>query len=266
MKKIFIPVFFTFLLTVTVAYGMQIDVSVEEGIGGNIEYVEMNEEVNDSLQEFIVQWYNTESVSCLTRFEFEIYNSTDRDEKIKSVWTEEKEMHPGTSDHFRTYWHPESTGNFSVNIRVRHCNEIITEEAGNFTVTETKNTTDDISLESTNLPDNRIQINVDTEHETDDLIAVPEDEPTGWIVEPSEFDGNDTTTINYEASIFEPENISYRVFSHDGTLVSQEEKVEVRQVKTFWGRHGFYILLIAIIFLLSSNIYLTYNHFKKNKE
>jgi len=151
------------------ARGMIIEVAVGSRIGGNMEHFEMNENVT-GIQEFETQWYNSQSVSCMSRMGFKIMKNG---EFVDTVWSEEKEMLPGVSDSFFGYWSPEEKGNYSIRIKIHHCHEIIETEAMNFTVLSVPNPREKIVMETENLPGHKIKVTLSSDEDLKDVAIIP---------------------------------------------------------------------------------------------
>lgn len=258
MKKIFLFLLFILLIPLLVL-SPRIEVNVKGKIGGNIEYFEMNETTN-SLQKFVVQWYNSESASCRSRLEFEIYkNSYNESAYIKSVWSEERDMTPGMSNSFEAYWIPSEEGNYSVKIIVHHCHEIIESDVMNFSVESLPNWEEVMSIEAENIPGRKIQVKLKSDKDLENIIIVPTGYPLGWIfngerIEKIKAGETITKELDYEPSIWNEENINIQAVSLDGKYSSEKINFALKEEKYFWDEYGYIVLFLITSLLFASVI------------
>ncbi len=269
MKKIFLFLLFILLIPLPVL-SPRIEVNVKGKIGGNIEYFEMNE-TTDSLQKFVVQWYNSESANCRSRIEFKIYENSYNDSAyIKSIWSEVRDMTPGMSNSFEAYWIPQNKGNYSVKIIVHHCYEIIESDAMNFSVKSLPNREEIIDIEAENVPGRKIRVSLKSDIDMENVIIVPTDYPLGWIFNGERIDkveAGETITkeLEYEPSIWSSENINIQAVSLDGKYSSEKINFALKEEKYFWDEYG-YIVLFLITALLVASVIINLYLFSRYKE
>lgn len=262
--KIFL-VLLCILLVPSMASAMRIDVNVKGKIGGYIEYFEMEKEV-DSLQEFSLQWYNTESVSCESRMEFKIYREN---ESFVSVWSQGKKMLAGVSDHFEAYWLPAERGNYSVKIVIHHCHEFIESGLMNFSVGKVAEPEEVIDMGIRNLPERKIEITLKPERDLENVVIVPTNYPQGWVFN-AEKTGKISAgeefkkVIEYVPSVWIEETVSLQAVSSDGTYSSEKTEFRLKEVKYFWDEHGYNLFLLVLLVLVLS-VSANFRFFFKNR-
>ena len=258
MKKIFLFLLFILLIPLPVL-SPRIEVNVKGKIGGNIEYFEMNE-TTDSLQKFVIQWYNSESANCRSRIEFKIYeNSYNESVYIKSVWSEERDMTSGMSNSFEAYWVPPNEGNYSVKINVHHCYEIIESDAMNFSVESLPKREEIIDIEAENIPGRKIQVKLKSDRDMENIVIVPTGYPLGWVfngkrIEKIKAGETMVRELDYEPSVWNEENINIQAVSLDGKYSSEKIDFALKEEKYFWDEYGYIILFLITLSLVASVI------------
>ncbi|MCD6367656.1 MAG: hypothetical protein J7L45_01065 [Candidatus Aenigmarchaeota archaeon] len=256
MRKVLI-IFLILMVSFPIAHSLKINVNIHGKLGGDLEYMDLKKVVNSTLQDFKVQWYNSGSVSCKVRMEFQIY----KDGKyLESLWSKEKIMNPGISEFFETYWLPTEVGNYSVKLVVHHCYEVLPGKMVNFTVISTPKPKKMLKIRAKNLPDGKIKIDVESNTSLSDVVIIPKDVPLGWIFTDAKIskveNGPETTYIEYEPSVWKKEYVTLQAFTSDGKYSSEEIDVEVKKEKTLWEKYGTGILFVLFAFLIATNLYL----------
>lgn len=260
-EKIFKIIIVLFILLIpSLVVGPKIEVNVKGEIGGYVEYFEMEKSVK-SVQKFLLQWYNSESISCMSRMEFEIYDS---ENYITSVWSGGKEMLPGVSRHFDAYWLPQKEGNYSVNIVIHHCQDIIESDPINFSVESVPTAEKILIIEAKNLPEKKIEVKIKSNRDLKNVIIIPSDYPPGWL-----FNGENIENVkggeeiikvlDYEPSVWSEERLNIQAFSFDGKYSSEKIDFFLKEEKYFWDKYSygiFFITLILLILSLTANLYL----------
>ena len=266
-KKIF-AILFCILLLPGPVLALKIEVNVKGKIGGHIEYFEMEKKV-DSVQNFLVQWYNTESVSCVSRIEFKVEGKN----YSESVWSEAKDMLPGISDYFEGYWIPPQKGNYTVKIIVHHCHQVIESDPINFSVYSLPQPKKTIEIEAKNLPGRKIQIRLKSEKDLKNVVVIPSNYPIGWIFNGRKIEnlkaGETTIELDYEPSVWREEPVSFQAISLDGSYASNKTILILKEEKTFWEMHGYNLFLLAVLLLILSivfNIYLVKTRKPKHRK
>ncbi len=257
MKKM-LPLFLCILLLPSLALAPRIDVVIKGNIGGSVEYFEMESEVN-SVQEFLLQWYNSESVSCKSRMEFEIYSG----EYVESVWSESRDMLPGVSDSFRAYWVPAEPGNYSVKIVVHHCQDEIESGMMNFSVNSVPEPEESINMRMENEPGRKIKVYLESEKDLENVLVVPSDYPMGWIFSGVKTDLKDgeekALEMGYEASVWREELVTLQALTSNGLYSSEKTRFLLKEEISFWDAHGVGMLVLAtalLAFSLALNVFL----------
>jgi len=264
MKKTGLILLCVFLIP-SVASAIEIEVHVKSEIGGNIEYFEMNESV-DSVQAFRLQWYNSESVSCLSRIEFKIYENG----YVESAWSEPKKMHPGISEYFEAYWIPPHEGNYLVIIAIHHCQNIIESNMINFTVGSVPKPEETISIEAKNLPEKKIQVRLKAERDIKNVAVVPSSYPPGWVFNSKNVGDvkageEKIIELEYEPSVWSEESVNLQAISLDGRYSSEKIDFALKEERYFWDEYGYVLFLsvsVALAISLTLNFYLC---FKRKK-
>ena len=242
------------ILLIPQAMAVRVEIIVDGNIGGNVEYFEMDENV-EGVQEFVLQWYNSQSISCSSIAEFDIYKEG---ELAGTTWSEKKVMMSGVSDSFYSYWIPDETGNYSLRIRIHHCHEIIETELMNFTVSSVPVPEEKIQIETKNMPDGLVQVKVLSPEDLKDVAVVPEDYPIGWIMSGKKIDleaGREKTIfIEYEPPVWIKEDANIMAISLDGKTSSPKDRVVLEKKQSFMEEHGLIVMAALIILLVLSTV------------
>lgn len=262
-KKNILCIFMCLIFLIPVAHAVEVKVKVRGNIGGYIEYFQMEKEV-DSVQKFLVQWYNSESVSCLSRMEYRIEKNG---ETIDRVWSDEKEMRAGVSRHFEAYWLPGEEGNYSTTLIIHHCHDTIESEPFNFSVESLKVPEETIKIKAENLPERKIEITLKSESDLEKVLVIPTNYPGGWIFNGEELAslkaGKETKIVmEYEPSVWMEETLNLQAIGLDGEHSSQEINFKLEEKKYFWDEYG-YIIFLGVLSLLVLSF--TFNIFLARK-
>jgi len=264
MNKKLIPiVIISIILFSSFASSLKIDVEIKSKLGGMVEYFDMKKVLNSDIQEFKIQWYNSQSISCKTRIEFKIYKN---DEYLESVWSEEKITYPGESEYFYSYWLPISEGNFSVRPIVHHCNEVIEGKLINFSVLSLPKPQESIGITAKNLPKGEIEVKIKSNETLKNVVIIPKNYPLGWIFTSKKIEkleGEEKTILTYKPSVWSKETVTLQAISVDGKYSSKEISITVKKEESFLEKYGYYILIVIIILLSISNLYLLKKAYKK---
>ncbi|MFB6075519.1 MAG: hypothetical protein ABEK17_00075 [Candidatus Aenigmatarchaeota archaeon] len=255
--------------TIPLSFSVPVSVNVRSAVGGTVEYSDMIDSLNSTPQRFDVHWYNSKSVSCKSRLEFAIFNETNYTGYVDSVWSSEKILKPGISEHFKSYWIPNYPGNYSVVLRIHHCNDIFDKVLGNFSVLSVPNPERDIEINARNLPNSKIEVKLESNRSLEDVIIFPENKPMGWIFETESVDlvepnKEKNIKLKYRPSVWEKTSVDLIAVTEDGMHSSTIERVAVKKEKTFWENYGHLILFLTILTLSLSNIYFYYRFRKDN--
>jgi len=237
------------LLIPALALSLRVDIGVTGNIGGNVEYFDIEQA---AVQKFMVQWYNSESVNCMSRLEFIIEDEN----YTKSVWTNSKKMLSGVSDYFEAYWLPPHSGNYSMTMVIHHCYDIVESEPIEFSVGEIPESEDAIEIGLKNLPESRIEITLKSERDVKDVVVIPKNYPYGWIFPAGKLDlesgKENKLVIEYEPSVFTEESVTFHAVSADGKYSSKPANIVLREEKYFWDGYGMIVtLIITFLFVVS---------------
>jgi len=232
---------------------VELKVKVKGNIGGYIEYFQLEKEV-DSVQKFLVQWYNSESVSCLSRMEYRIEKNG---EFVDVVWSDEKEMAAGISRHFEAYWPPEEKGNYSATLVIHHCHNTIKSEPFNFSVVSVGEPKEKIEIKVINIPERKIEVTLKSESDLNNVLVVPTNYPLGWIFNGEKLEslkaGEETKVVmEYEPSIWMEETVNLQAVSLDGEHSSEEIEFNLVEKEYFWDEHGYSLFLVVLSLLCLS--------------
>ncbi len=250
MKKILIIIIFVLLIP-SFSVAPKIDVNITGLIGGDIEYFGFEE--MGPVKKFSIQWYNTKSVNCMSRMELKI----NKEGKYKeSLWSKEKKMFSGSSDHFEIFWMPEEKGNYTAQLFVHHCNGIMESQKVNFTVNSLMKTKEKIKLEAKNLPENKIEVKLESNETVEKIILIPTDYPLGWIFSGEEIkeiknEKEIKKIIEYEPSVWSSETITIQAISPEG-YSSKKVNLTLKKEEYLWDKYGFVLFLIAFSILVLS--------------
>ncbi|UCG95913.1 MAG: hypothetical protein JSV92_02630 [archaeon] len=265
MRRIFCIMLCILLVSPSVL-AVEINVRVRDKIGGQIEYFELEKNV-DSVQRFVIQWYNSESVSCRSRMEYRIGKGGG---KYETVWSDEREMPVGVSRHFEAYWLPEEKGNYSTVLVIHHCHDAIKSEAFNFSVESVPRSEETIGIEARNLPGKKIEVMLDSDTDVEDLIVIPTNYPAGWIFSSKRLENLEAgegakLVLDYEPSVWMEEKVDLQAVSLDGRYSSEKISFKLREEKYFWDENGYSIFIVVLILLILSSMANIYAFSRKRK-
>ncbi|MFH1834961.1 MAG: hypothetical protein ABH851_02100, partial [Methanobacteriota archaeon] len=108
-------------------------INIEGVIDGYLAHFQYEETIKKDPQEFLVNWENIGSASCLVRMRVDVMNSTN---VLSTAWSNEAGLNPGDNNDLRAYWYPQSPGDYSANTTIHYCHLIINGPSVNFTVEE----------------------------------------------------------------------------------------------------------------------------------
>ncbi len=246
------------LLIAGAAAAVTVDVRIDERLGGTVEYLSLQKNVT-GVQTFVVQWYNSESVSCTSRVEFRIYNQS-TGEHVGTAWAEEKSMLSGVSESFTAHWKPPSPGVYDAVLRIHHCFDIIEEPVGNFTVHPVP-VENALTVAAENQPNGAVAVTVSADKLVENVVVVPVSTPAGWIIESAEIPrlqpGEERTVhISYTPSVWSQQTAQFQAVSQDGAATSPAEAVVLKREKSFQQRYTIPLLVAAILVLTTTILYI----------
>ncbi|VVB52447.1 Uncharacterised protein [uncultured archaeon] len=214
----------TIIILLTLASGasaLAIKVDVDRIIDGFRNYATAQPNLTNQPQVFKMDWENSGSVGCLTRYRVVIQNASNK--TVAQIWSKQSPLETGEHDDFTAYWYPDAEGEYTAQTYVQLCYIAIEGPEFNFTVlnatkpqpikqaglkVQAENTRDEVLL----------QLNPNYTWGPTAITAI--DYPTGWIFEPYETnltaDQPVEVALNYTPVKWVGRNITIVAASLDG--------------------------------------------------
>lgn len=251
---------FTLLLVLsTVVYAMAVSVEVESTVDGTSSFFEFD---NFSVVSVRFDWENIGSIDCNARLRIDIIDNLS---KIHTSWSEKYALAPGEGKLFKVYYLPDKSGNYTAEVKLYYCNEIIDLTSFNFSFSRPEFKDLNISIETIST-ENKVDFILESGTNLNELKIVSKDFPKGWIfnsvnVEGLKEDEKKTVTLNYEPAVWMPRNVTFAIISGD-MYKEVEVKLEKEKEPTFLLIK---VLVLLLIISFISNIYFLRRN-RKNKE
>lgn len=234
MKKL---IFFViiFPLTILFANAIMIRVGIKERLDGEISFFNIKEIFN--LVKFEIEFYNTGSLEYKARVRVDILNNS---KIVFTAWSNEVYFSPGDRRNFNLYWFSNTSGNFTIRVRVYYGNEI-EEKIFNFKKNSFNQSLKNIEISPVRVYDNFIVFDLKTEKNISKVIIIPDHFPTTWIVEQKEIEikGRKTVSIDYLPVTLKEREGKIIVVSSDGKYFGERNFIFKKEIGL-----KYYILLL----------------------
>jgi hypothetical protein len=254
-----VPIFFLCIFP-TIVIAMTVNVEIEGISNGRNSFFDFN---NSSILSFKFDWENIGSVDCNTMLRIDII---DNSSKAYTAWSDEYALAPGGGKLFEVYYIPKESGNYTAEMNLYYCNEILPLTSFNFSFIKPELKDLDILIE-TSSNENEIYFVFESDRDLDELIVIPKEFPKGWIFNSIRLDGlvsgeKRAVSMDYKSAVWRPRNITFAVFSDGGY---QEFSVELKK-KEESIFDFFYLAIFLLSISIILNFYLLLKRTKKKRK
>lgn len=221
-------IFGLLIILPTAIYAMMISVEVEGNVEGRNTFLEFN---NSSLISVGLDWENIGSIDCNTRLRVDILNNSSR---VYTSWSRNYALAPGGGDFFEIYYLPDKSGNYSADVGLDYCNELVPIDSFNFTFSKPKFGELDLPVKTSSTK-SKITFVLEPDQDLKDVIIMPKEFPRGWIVNSARIKDlkkgePKTVVLNYEPAVWMPKNVTFDFIS-EGKC--REVEVELKESKDY---------------------------------
>jgi hypothetical protein len=245
-----IPVILALLSLIPAASALDIGIGINEEIKGNLFDMKITA---GPPQKHILLWANTGSVDCQSRARVEIYNT--QDQRVFTAWSHLERLSPSQEAEFRLYSNL-PPGQYTLRIRVYHCNEVFDQNPVNLTITREPEHAGSIDFVSYSVREGFLDVSVRSSHDLENVAIVPEGFPAGWVfsqgfIESLRAGEAMTATIPLEPSVWIDRKVTLSAFSENGEYHSQKEIVIRKQEPTQDNTSLYLLIVIAAVVIIS---------------
>jgi hypothetical protein len=235
------------LLSIPLASAFDITIGITEEIDTSIFDINV---IAGPPQKYSLIWQNTGSTSCQSRTRMEIYNT--QNQRVFTSWSGLKRLSPSQEAESRFYSNL-PPGQYTLSIRIYHCNEVFEQEPINMSVSMEQAYTGTIDFISYSVREGFLDVSVRSDQDLDSVAIVPEGFPVGWIFSQGFIERlpaweTRTVTIPFEPSVWVDRKIALSAFSENGEYYGQKDVV-IRKPET--TQDNTYIYLLVIVFVIA---------------
>jgi len=242
-----------------VIYAMAISVEVESSVDGRNTFLEFD---NSSPISVKLDWENIGSVDCNTRLRVDILENSS---KIYTSWSKNSALAPGGGDFFEIYYLPDKNGNYSADVKLDYCNELVPITSFNFTFSKPEFGELNLPVKTSSTK-SEITFILEPDRNLSEVIIMPKDFPRGWIVNSVRVEDlkkgePKTVVLEYEPAVWMPKNVTFNIIS-EGKC--REVEVELKESKDY----TFVLINLGIALLIVSialNFYFLVKYRKNRK-
>jgi hypothetical protein len=218
--KEFAFLFFFFLFFVQASRAAVIEVKIAENLSVSIS--SSVADANTDILKFHTELYNIGSTGYTARIRLDINDS----KNIHTAWSDEKDLMPGDRKNFDLFWYANSTGKFSVRMRIYYANEIL-EKNLDVVKNASMHSESIFKISGFRTYDDFVIFDLQASGSAKNISIIPEDFPQGWIFEQKQVDsidnyGSKTIVLPYKPSLWMPQNVTIMVASDGGKYFSQQ--------------------------------------------
>ena len=220
-RQFFIFFIISIFLFVDCAYSSVIEVDVSKALKVDISSFSYDCVMN--IVEFNVESYNTGTIGYKSRTSIDIFNENGI---VFKGWGKENTLMPGGRENSEIYWYTNSTGNFTVRVRIYYGNEIMEK---NFSIEKNVSSDSENVFEIRNFRtyDDFVVFDVIPKNDVENVVFIPSNFPLGWIFEQTKIDsirdGNTkTVSIIYKPSVWYERDIYLEIASDNGKYYTGE--------------------------------------------
>jgi hypothetical protein len=233
-----------FLLSIPTVSSLDITIGIVEDVSTNLFDIDV---VSGPPQKYSLLWHNTGSTDCQSRVRAEIYNAQNR--RVFTTWSLLERLFPSQEAEFLFYSNL-PPGQYTLETRIYHCNELFEQEPVNLSVSKEKTPTGTIDIISYSVRDGFLDVSVRSESDIENLAIVPEGFPVGWIFSQGFIESltaleTRVVTIPFEQSVWVDRKITLSAFSENGEYFGQRDVV-IRKPEPGQDNTLLYLLIIII--------------------
>jgi len=215
----FAIIFFVIFLLYSVV-AQVINVGISEMIKTDLVWLNYNKTLNNGLPLNIsFEVYNSGSVGSNTRVRLDVLKEN---KTVFTGWSEEKPLQPGSRSYFEIYWYPfNMRGKFTIKLRNYIANEI--KDLGSFQINVKDFTKAEKNIEilSPKIYKNEISLLLKSDENLENVLIIPTDYPTGWIIEQGKINKIRKNVIydveiKYDPSLWKKDSVTFIAVTEDG--------------------------------------------------
>lgn len=220
IKKTFIISAFLFLFSIAAIRGSIINIVISEFIDVDIiglkyeNILRYGKPLNVSFEIF-----NSGSIGSKIRVRLDILENN---KTIFTGWSNEVELQPGSKKYLEIYWYPfNKTGEFVGRLRAYVANEILELDYIKVNVKDFVSENSSIKIISPKIYSDRITFFIKSDKDLRNILIVPSNYPTGWIVNQKILERVKSNVLNYVEieyypSIWKKDTLTIFVLTEDG--------------------------------------------------
>lgn len=235
-KKALIFLIFSSLFLFHLVRAVLIDVEIPKSLEGNLTSFSYNS--SQDIMKFQSEFYNIGSIAYKARIRLDFINNS---KPIFTGWSNEKSLMPGDRKNFEIYLYNNSTGNFSLRLRIYFGNEI---QERFFTIEKKYSFSPEDVFEIKNFRtyDDFIVFDIKANKNVENVVILPHGFPIGWIFEQKKIDflseGKEkTVAIKYYPTVWTEEKITLIVASDEGKHKTERAFEMKKEVGILWLIH-----------------------------
>lgn len=163
--------------------------------------------------------FNSGSIGSKVRIRLDILENN---KTIFTGWSNEAELQPGSRKYFEIYWYPfNKTGIFVGRLRAYIANEIQELQMIKINVKDFVSAERSIEIVSPKIYSDRMTLLIKSNKDLENVLIVPVNYPTGWIIEQKRLEKIKGKVLNYieikyEPSIWRQDSITVFALTGDG--------------------------------------------------
>ncbi|MCS7123138.1 MAG: hypothetical protein RMJ17_00985 [Candidatus Aenigmarchaeota archaeon] len=192
------------ILFFSITFSIEVFVNVKEVFDFKKEF--FNYSLKEDLLEINLFINNIGSLGFFSSLKLEINN--------KSIWSEEKELYPGSSKHFQVYYLFDEPGNYSIKAKLYAGDEIFYLYNFSIELKNIKEKNNTFEVKWIRVKDKFVEIKLKSKENTKAIVSI-EDYPQTWKFEQKIIellkDKWTKVRVNYEALYFE-KNLTLKIF------------------------------------------------------